>query len=85
MPVDPERDPQGPMSDTTATPMSLDEAWRQQAWHLRIEAAVKAERERCAKIAEEWYLRLDGFGFEKNQDVRRKAGSAIAARIRSGE
>lgn len=44
---------------------------------------VMRERERCAKIAEEWYKRLDEVGDAKYQAIRKKAGVAIAAAIRA--
>jgi hypothetical protein len=43
------------------------------------------ETERCARIAETWYLRLEGLGCSKYQSIRKKAGDAIAALIRSKE
>jgi hypothetical protein len=51
----------------------------------QVNAAVLAERERCAKIAESWWERTESWGTEHNQSVRRRCCRAIAYAIHQGE
>ena len=73
------------MNSANLSEMSEDSVVSLTAGELRaiVEAAVAAERERCARIADDYHEWCANWAQHHNQVTAQKAANEIAARIRA--
>lgn len=81
--ADPTYIPTGPTYGEVV-PLKSPEEQQQEIGMVNWNRAITQERERCARIAEDWYKSKRGARIDL-QTVRLEAGRAIAKAIRSAE